>query len=112
MACTGNRSSCLTAREAFFLRGGDNAAVDDQCGGRIVIERGNAQNRGHDIGLILYIFPSSFLYFPPNLTLNYTVYHRFHKTGVVWPAKKRNLSTTRRGAENIISLQRDRKNRQ
>ena len=47
MACTGNLVVVFDPREAFFLRGGDNAAVDDHCGGGIVIEGGNAQNRGH-----------------------------------------------------------------
>src|SRR5438067_6909317 len=34
----------LLAREAFFLRGSDNATVLDQRGGAVVVEGGNAEN--------------------------------------------------------------------
>jgi len=33
--------------EPFLLSGGDDLAVDDQCRRRIMVERGNAKNRGN-----------------------------------------------------------------
>src|ERR1041385_5259203 len=37
----------LDACEAFFLRGGDDLAVDDEAGSGVVIERGDAENVYH-----------------------------------------------------------------
>ena len=34
----------LLAREAFFLRGGDDLSVDDQCSRRVVVESRDTQN--------------------------------------------------------------------
>src|SRR5688572_6357570 len=34
----------LFARESLFLRGGNDLAVDDERRGRVVVERGNAEN--------------------------------------------------------------------
>ena len=49
MACCGKRGVVLLAGEALFLRRGDDRAVDDQRRGRVVVERGDAEDRGHAI---------------------------------------------------------------
>ena len=38
----------LDACEAFFLRGGEDLAVDDEAGGGVVIEGGDAENACHE----------------------------------------------------------------
>ncbi len=47
MARLGNSLVVLLAGEALFLRRGDDLAVDDERGGGVVVEGGDAENRGH-----------------------------------------------------------------
>ena len=48
MAWTGKAVVVLLAREPLFLGGGHDPAVDHQGRGRVVIERRDAENGGHD----------------------------------------------------------------
>ena len=47
MAFDGKLVVVLLAREALFLRGGDDLAVDDQRGGGVVVKGGDPENRRH-----------------------------------------------------------------
>ena len=45
----GEAGIVFPASEAFFLGRGHDLAIDDQRGGRVVVEGGDSQNRGHQV---------------------------------------------------------------